>query len=76
MLEAITLGQILGWIGAAGAAGLPLVIMTIMWWFELQERKRLQGVVEGFLPTARSIARSNRALTKVVAPDAEDEDSA
>lgn len=54
-------------------AGSPFSIMVLMWWLERKERIRLQGVVEGFLPTARSLARTSRALTKVMgAPDGED----
>lgn len=76
MLESLTLGQIIGWLATAGAASAPTVIMTIMWWLELRERRRLQGVVEGYLPTVRSLARTSRAVRKVVFPsdDADDED--
>ena len=50
--------------------------MGIMWWYqrkayldERTERMRLQRVIEGFLPTAHSLARSNRALSKVIGGD-------
>lgn len=68
-MEAITLGQVMGWLGATGAVGTPLTMMTIMWWLERKERIRLQGIVEGFLPSARSLARSSKAMAKVFAPE-------
>lgn len=59
---AISIDQIITFLGA----GSPFAIMTVMWYLERTERIRLQGVVEGFLPTARSLARTSRALTRVM----------
>lgn len=68
-MEAITLGQIIGWLGAAGAASAPTAIMTIMWWLERSERLRVQKMLEGFLPAARSINNTARGMIRAVAPD-------
>lgn len=65
----ISLEQLLGLLGA----GSPFTLMTVMWWLERKERIRLQGVVEGYLPTARSVVRVSKALRKVVEPDSDDD---
>lgn len=51
--------------------GSPFTIMLVMWYLERKERIRLQSVIEGFLPTARSLARTSRALTRVMTGHAE-----
>lgn len=72
MIGSITLEQIITWVGG----GSSLTIMTIMWWrAEMRankaenERIALQRLLLGFLPTARSMARTNRAISKVLVPD-------
>lgn len=63
----VSLDQVFTLLGAAS----PFAIMTLMWYLERTERVRLQGVVEGFLPTARSLARTSRALTRVMTGNAD-----
>lgn len=65
----ITLGQILSWLGAAGAGAAPTTIFAIMWWLERTERLRVQKLLEEFLPTARSINQTTRSVLRAVAPD-------
>lgn len=63
----ISLDQMVTLLGA----GSPFTIMLVMWYLERKERIRLQSVIEGFLPTARSLARTSRALTRVMTGHAE-----
>lgn len=72
-----TLEQIIQLVGGGSAFS----ILAFGWWLEhrrflaeRRERLRVQALLEGYLPTARSLARSTKALSRVVAPDEADED--
>lgn len=67
--------RVAGWIAALGPSG----IMTIMWWFarkdadrERQERRRLQLVLEQFLPVMNASHKVMTKLERVVGADLDD----
>lgn len=66
----VTIDQAIDIVSRAGPTG----IMTLMWFLERKERIRQQNLVEGYLPTSRSIARTSRALRRVLDPDTDPED--
>lgn len=61
--------QLWGFVQQAGIGG----VFALMWWMALKdrdrernERLRLQGIIEGYLPVVQAQARVNSAMSRVV----------